>query len=175
MLGVKFIELLMMTVPALLVVVVALFYFNKAFYNEERKLDKELELQRMKKVLPTQVQAYERLLIFLERIKMENLIKKSHAGTTAAAFREEIVTDINREFQHNIAQQLHMSKEVWFEIEKARLTTIGLINSLYKKLQPQTPSTDFAELLTKAHQKIDTHETQAAINLLKDEFRERFK
>lgn len=85
--------------------------------------------------LPLRFQAYERLVVFLERIKPENLISRnSEPGLTAGDCRFLMVKSIQAEYDHNVSQQIYVSTESWEAVSNAKEQLINLINSIAEKL-----------------------------------------
>jgi hypothetical protein len=172
----KFIELLVMTIPAVLVLISSLFYFSKGFHNEQKKLETELELKRTNKLLPTKIRAFERLILFLERIKIDNLIVRCNDPKhTSTGMRTILVNEIRKEFEHNISQQLFVSPKTWELVVQSKNSTINLINSLSLKLDTEITASKFSELLLKTNEKIENNIIEEAIKELKDDFKTRFK
>ncbi len=69
-------EILKYTLPALIVLITA-YSLLKSFLNSElKKVQLKLRMNNQKEVLPMRLQAYERLTLFLERIKPHNLIPR---------------------------------------------------------------------------------------------------
>lgn len=88
--------------------------------------------------LPLTLQAYERLVLFLERIKPEILIGRvSQSGLTAREMRSVLSRTIQAEFEHNLSQQIYVSISSWDAVCNAKEQLISLINSLADQLPPE--------------------------------------
>ena len=103
------IEMLKYIVP--LVVVFAFIYFILNNYLEEnfklRSLD--LKLQNQEAITPIRMQAYERVVVYLERISPSALIMRIHkTGMSSRLLHAEMIKSIRSEYDHNIAQQIYM-------------------------------------------------------------------
>jgi hypothetical protein len=63
----------------------------------------ELEKAGLKYTLPLRLQAYERTVLFLERINPESMLIRLHvSGMSALDMQGLIISDIRAEYQHNI-------------------------------------------------------------------------
>jgi hypothetical protein len=85
--------------------------------------------------LPLCLQAYERLVLFLERIKPEILINRvSKPGLSAREMRKMLTGTIQLEFEHNLSQQVYVSTASWEAVCNAKEQLISLINSITDQL-----------------------------------------
>ena len=172
----RFIELLIMTVPALLIMITSILYIGKMFYNEERRMDLELALRNNKQLLPSRIRGYERLLVFLERIRIENLISRCiKDNLTVGEFRIIMVQDVSREFDHNISQQLFVTIKSWNIIRNAKMNLISSINLMSQKFDSDASALVFSQFLLDAFENIDESLVDIAIRTLKDEFQTNFR
>ena len=100
--------------PAIIVGIVSYFMFKELLFrqNEQQKLQ---ALQSKKKEsLPIQLQAYERLLLFSERVDPNNLINRvKSTSKDPNGYAILLIETIKQEFEHNLVQQLYVSEESW--------------------------------------------------------------
>lgn len=116
-----------------------------AFYLIKPYLDKSesLQLMELKKTisnqtLPLRLQAYERIVLFVERVNPANmLIRLNEPGLSAAELHSIIVTDIRNEFQHNITQQIYVSARAWAVVTRVKDDTLSVVTNAVKAL-PET-------------------------------------
>ncbi len=79
--------------------------------------------------LPLRLQAYERLILYLERISPDSLVMRmSRSNLSVAQFQNELVTSVRTEFEHNLAQQTYISSQSWEKVKSARNSIIKLIS-----------------------------------------------
>ena len=84
------------------------------------------EIQR--DALPIRLQAYERMTLFLERINPSKLlVRVSPASKDKDAYEVLLISNIEDEFDHNLAQQIYLTDECWSIIRAAKNATIQLI------------------------------------------------
>ena len=83
-----------------------------------------------KEMLPLRLQAYERLILFVERIDPANLVVRVHEqGLTAADFEQRLIHEIRAEYQHNVTQQLYVNEAAWAVAKQLKDNTVALIRN----------------------------------------------
>ncbi|MBR5254890.1 MAG: hypothetical protein IKV46_07645 [Bacteroidales bacterium] len=121
--------------------------------NEQKKtileIQKIQESEVRKVVTPIQLQAYERLVLFLERMTPNNLVLRCYqAGMTTQLLKDVMIQNIRDEFEHNLSQQLYISEQAWVYIKNAKEDMINTINSIQpKSSEEQLTPTAFAGIL----------------------------
>ena len=69
-------DILKITIPALLVLLAAVILMRGMIRNDQEKRKHELILQNNRTVVPIKLQAYERVVLFLERISLESMLMR---------------------------------------------------------------------------------------------------
>jgi hypothetical protein len=143
--------------------------------NEAAKTQMQIRLDMQKIAIPVRMQAYERLILLLERIEPAGLLVRTNMpGMNASQLQSALVQSVRSEFEHNLSQQLYVSTKAWEMVRNAREETIKRINTSAMKLMPDATSSDLASLILIN----DIDETQSAVkgalDLLKDEARSNF-
>jgi hypothetical protein len=163
-------DILLVTIPALLVLITAYFAIRQSFKNEQDKRRNELALANSKTITPIRLQAYERLTLFLERISVESLIMRtSKAGLDTKTLQAALLATIRAEFDHNLSQQIYVSPQLWEILKNAKTNTIKLINTSAEKLPPKASGSDFSKYLLESVMEMDKEPTKVAIDYLKSE------
>ncbi|MBC7758199.1 MAG: hypothetical protein H7069_05045, partial [Phormidesmis sp. FL-bin-119] len=98
-----------------LIVFFVAWVFVKAYLDQRFNFRMiELKKESLKLTLPLRLQAYERTILFLERISPPNMLIRLHVpGMSAREMQQVIIADIRAEYQHNISQQLYVSATTW--------------------------------------------------------------
>ncbi|WP_194850069.1 DUF7935 family protein [Nonlabens antarcticus] len=124
-------QLLIAFIPALIVGITA-YLLIKTFLDNEEKRRMFLAGKSLKpKTLPMRMAAYERLALFLERMKPNSLLVRTKTGDlTKSEYEIMLVATIEQEFEHNVAQQIYFSEECWNVIRAAKNTTIQKIRQV---------------------------------------------
>ncbi len=94
-------------------------------------------------------QAYERMLLLLDRINPSQLVfRNAIEGLSALAYQHNLIKDLQAEYQHNVAQFLYLSPGAVQMMRKVQADTIQLIQSKTLQLGEMASAKDLAtELL----------------------------
>lgn len=131
----------------LLMIIVIFYVFNRKSIsreNELRKLLKERLAQdqqelknlpinnqntmEVRKATPQVIQAYERLIILMERIDLQKLVNRVQPiSTLKQDYANFLIQNIDQEYEFNISQQLYVTEEAWALIATAKQTIIQQI------------------------------------------------
>jgi hypothetical protein len=169
------VELLKFTIPALVVLATAYFLLKMFLDKEAEKIQMQMRLDTQKITLPVRMQAYERLVLFLERIEPAGLIVRTNmVGMTALQFQTALIQAIRSEFDHNLSQQLYISTKAWEMVRNAREETIKRVNTAAMKLTTEATSTDLASLILITDIETAQSVIKTAIDFLKSEARMNF-
>jgi hypothetical protein len=121
-------------------------FFKKYFEEQSKKTKSHLS----EKILPVRLQAYERLILFTERIQPSSLVVRLPANEKSAAeYRLELLLNIQQEFEHNITQQLYVSDQLWQLINLSKNQTIELISIAFEKSVKKNDPREFIQHLLK--------------------------
>ncbi|WP_245949189.1 DUF7935 family protein [Lutibacter citreus] len=127
----KIIELFSYTIPAIITGIVAYLFFLNHTKSEERKMQLSLLKDNQQQALPIKLQAYERMSLFLERMSPNNLIiRVTSINNDKQAYALSLINTIEQEFEHNLSQQIYISKKCWSVIITSKNTTISIIKNL---------------------------------------------
>jgi hypothetical protein len=117
-------------------------------------------------------QAYERLVLYLERINPGNLALRMHRpGISAKMLEGEMVKSIRDEFEHNLSQQIYVSDDIWKLIKQAKEETIKLISLASSRCDEKASGTDLSRILLEITESIEEFPHDVAIRYLKKELR----
>ena len=164
------IDLLKISLPAL-IVAGAMYYLVKKYFERDYKIRLlELRKKNSETVLPIRLQAYERIVLLLERITPSNmLLRVGAAGQTAAEYHRLLLAEIRNEFNHNMSQQVYMTEQAWQQVKHAREEVVNLINRTYKELPEDARGTDLAKKVLENILASETDPTARAISYVKQE------
>jgi hypothetical protein len=166
-------EILKITIPSLIVFLTAYYVLKTVLQkeNENRKL--QVVLQNQKVITPLRLQAYERIILFLERISPNSvIIRLQTPNMTIGQLHKEMLITIRSEFEHNLSQQLYLSVEAWEEIRNAKEKTIKLLNTSMEGLDPNDNAIKFSQRIFEMLIEIEKSPTQEAIVFLKQEIKQ---
>jgi len=130
----KIIELLFYTLPAIIVAGISYNIIKTFFKNEEKKRFFDIQKDIKRDVLPIKLQAYERMVLFLERINLNKLLFRITPNSDDKNDYENLlIAHIETEFEHNLTQQLYLSEECWNAIATAKNALIQNIRKVNMK------------------------------------------
>lgn len=168
-------ELLKYTIP--LLVVFGFIYFILNNYLEEnfklRSLD--LKLTNQEAITPIRLQAYERVVVYLERITPSNMIMRVHkTGMSSRLLHTELLKSIRSEFEHNVAQQIYMSNAAWELVKSAKEEMIKVVNAAAHKVGENSDGLELCKVLLEITMNVEKLPTQIALEYVKKEIRQSF-
>jgi len=134
-------EILKYTIPAL-VVLLGSYLIVKRFLVSELKRKQIALLQETQNItIPLRLQAYERLAMLVERMHPRQLVPRVvEAGMTVSDLQQALLFNIKTEFEHNLSQQIYVSKEVWSTVKTVKEQELNMIGHIAKLLQPDAPA-----------------------------------
>lgn len=163
-------DILKITIPSLLVLITAWVILRNMIKNDQDKRKQEIILQSSRTVVPIRLQAYERIVLFLERISLESLLVRTNSpGMSAAELHSALLNNIRSEFEHNLSQQIYMSQQGWEVVKNARSSTVKMINSEFEKTPRTSSGLDFSRHLLEKVMELDKEPTRTAIEYIKNE------
>lgn len=163
-------DILMVTIPALIVFFTAWMILRNMIRNDQEKRRQEMVLQNTKTVTPVKLHAYERIILFLERISLESLlVRVSTPDMAATQLHSALLTTIRSEFEHNLSQQIYMTQQAWEVVRNARSNSIKIINTEFEKLPAGSSGMDLSKRLLEKVMEMEKEPTRAAIEFVKAE------
>jgi hypothetical protein len=166
-------EILKFLLPSLVlfftVRLVVIAYMN----NEEKKREERKTAGNSQVTLPLRLQAYERLILLLERITPAQVINRAlQPGMTTYHFQLMMVQNIREEFEHNVAQQIYISQSGWTMLKSAKEEIIHLINTAAS--ETDAGAAELAKIILESWSQMEQNPVQVAIDQLKAEVRQIF-
>ena len=161
-------ELLALSLPTIIMGIVAYYFINLYLKSVKQQQQFQALQQRKKEGLPIKLQAYERMMLFCERINpIKLLLRIQPIDTSTEGYLQLVLQNIEQEFEHNAVQQLYISENSWNIIITAKTAVINQLNQTAKK------SSDAADLRKQLLQQYESKEppTEAAISFIKNEVR----
>lgn len=129
------------------------------------------EKERQKITLPIQLQAYERLILFLERINPNSSLHRvRQAGMSSNDLQLALIRNVRQEYEHNMAQQLYVSPESWQLVKTVKEEMIKFYNLLGSQMPEGATELDFSRAIFDYLMNSDKDlPTDTAINFLKQD------
>lgn len=170
-----FAEILKYILPSLVVAGLAYLLIRQFLEKDAKFHQHQLKLDMQKTILPVRLQAYERLILLLERITPANLIiRVSQPGMTAAQLQTTLTQVLREEFDHNLSQQVYVSAKAWEDVKSAREELIRMINTAASAIPADATGADLATQIFTLSLQPGKQPLQFAIDQLKQEFNANF-
>ncbi|MBM7420095.1 MULTISPECIES: hypothetical protein [Chryseobacterium] len=119
---------------ALVIAIPFLVLLRQFVYSYINLKNQEIKLLSVKSNSENKTHSYERMTLFLERIKPANLILKFDKELAAHEFVFLTEKTINEEFEYNASQQLYLTKNSWQNIVDSKNAIIDLLHKTYESL-----------------------------------------
>ncbi|MGB0879830.1 MAG: hypothetical protein ACPGTO_04625 [Polaribacter sp.] len=164
----KILESIASILPALVTGGVVYYIFNGFIkqLNSEEKLG--LFIQKQKNSLAIKLQAYERMLLFCERINpVKMLVRIKPISVNTEDYVQLLTANIEQEFEHNLVQQIYISNDTWTSIIAAKT---AVINKLKQVAESSNSANDLRENVLIDYSKT-LPPTETAIAFIKSEVR----
>jgi hypothetical protein len=168
-------DILKYTVAGISIVYIA-FYLFKPYLDKSNNLQ-FLDLKKAinGQTLPLRLQAYERLVLFTDRINPSNLlIRLNGNGYTAAELHSLIVADIRNEYQHNVTQQIYVSDRAWMVTKRVKEDTLSLVNNAVKALPETATGLDLGKFILNHLSRLEENPYDIATNLIRKDLEDLF-
>ncbi|NNE28805.1 MAG: hypothetical protein HKN16_04190 [Saprospiraceae bacterium] len=148
------IEIIKVTVPALIVFLTVYYLFRQYLTQQLQVKTLEFNHKQQATTVPIRLQAYERLSLFLERINIPGMILRvQQENMTAKELSLSLMIAVQKEYEHNITQQVYVSSQLWKIISLAKEDVLATIqrtsasvdNSASAKVLSKALLTDLAQ------------------------------
>jgi hypothetical protein len=94
---------------------------------------------------PLQLQAYERLILLVDRIALPNVISRTPtAGFSARDMQVVLTQTIRTEYEYNVTQQIYVSQEAWEAVRNLKDQNIMIINQISSFLPAEATGQDLS-------------------------------
>ena len=117
-------------------------------------------------VVPLKIQAYERLVLYLERIRYAVLVKRIFMpGMSRTDLQFALIQNVQDEFEHNLAQRLYISEASWFNVVIVKDEVLKNINNTFGE-NPDADAPTMAQIIAS----MDNSLIDKAVIAIKKEF-----
>jgi hypothetical protein len=165
------IYIVFLVVFASVAVFLAAYTTMKVFVKtEQERLHEEYRRNTSSLILPARLQAYERMVLFLERISPDSLVLRAHKGDMSAhQLHVEILKMIKTEYEHNLSQQIYISPSAWTLIKNAKEEILKAINIASTKISDNASGLELGRVIIEVSSQVNILPNQIALEYLKKE------
>ncbi|WP_431136774.1 hypothetical protein [Psychroserpens mesophilus] len=163
--------LLLYCIPALITGGIAFLFFREHVENENNRRNFLIQKDLQKNTLPMRLQAYERMSLFLERIKPSKiLLRVKPTSSNKEDYESLLIANIEQEFDHNLAQQIYVTDKCWSITTTAKNATIQMIRKA--TLSDKVDSADKLREVILSDMMDKRSPSDAALSFIKEEVSE---
>jgi hypothetical protein len=156
------------TIPSIMLFGIA-YYFIQGWLKSQREIQNFKSLRALsKQTLPLKLQAYERLALFLERIKIDQIILRMRSHNMPAYDMSNLILiTIQQEYEHNLSQQVYVSEQLWQIIHTAKEQNVHFVMEVQSRLPRDASGDDFLDMLDKAAEERQMEPLQTALKAIR--------
>ncbi|MBV8326594.1 hypothetical protein [Chryseobacterium sp.] len=130
--------------------------------------NQEIKLLSVKSNSENKTHSYERMTLFLERMKPSNLIQKFDKELAVHEFIFLTEKTINDEFEYNSSQQLYLSKNSWKNTVDSKNAIIELLHKTYEGLNGNANLDEFKTIFIMNYMEDNDYIAQTIEDLRKE-------
>jgi hypothetical protein len=161
-------------VPSVVVAAIAFLLIDRFLKAESKRHILEIKKESVKVTIPVRLQAFERVILLLERIDAIQVIKRSIApDMTSGQLKLKAIAEIRDEFNHNITQQIYLSAASWERVVKAKEDAIKLISVTGTQIPDHVNAIEFSRKVLGVNEELEVNNAEA-IDFIKREIRKLF-
>lgn len=165
-----FLEILKISIPALVVLAASYYTLDRYLRQETENRKNEQNKENQKITVPLKLQAYERIILFLERISPESmLLRIQQPKMNVAQMQKALLLTIRAEYEHNLSQQIYVSNDAWELVKATKENLIKLVNLASGNLRPDDSAMELSKRLVDVFASLEQSPIQASINKIKIE------
>ncbi len=165
-------EIIKFTLPAAIMLVAVYLVIQRFFQQEALRLESDRRQTMRREIFPVRLQAYERIVLLLERMSPNQLILRvNRQGINLSQFQSLLIQSVRDEFDHNLSQQVYISSGAWNLTKSAKEEIIRLINTAAAGLEKESPAAGLATKLLELYTGLDEDPVARAIEYIKQEAR----
>ncbi len=162
-------DILKYVLPALVVLIATSVIVNKFLISENKRKQMAIFQDAQDITLRLRLQAYERMVLFIERISPRYLIPRVYdPSMTVRDLQVTMTLSIRTEFEHNMSQQIYVSKNVWETVKNVKEQELNMINRVSQSLNPEAHASELhariLEIISKTDAELPTDVALQIIN-----------
>ncbi|MBR9831573.1 DUF7935 family protein [Acidiluteibacter ferrifornacis] len=163
-------QALLFILPIIIVFIGIYFMMKKLIDSFQKKWLLDFRKESQKTVTPIKFQAYERIVLFLERISLENLVMRIYVGgMSRSKLHQELLKAIRTEYEHNLSQQVYVSTSAWRMVRTVKEENLKIVNTAASSLPEDASGMELSQLILKLMAGMKQSPSRTAIDYLKQE------
>jgi len=166
-------EVVKYTIPALVVMATSYMIVKKFLVSQIQRKQIALFKDTQDITMRLRLHAYERIVLFLERISPRQLVARVFdPSMTAYELQVSITITIRTEFEHNLSQQIYVTRNAWETVKGVKEQEINMYNQIAKSMDPNATAKDYhARIMGFILKSEEDLPTDVALKIINDEVR----
>lgn len=161
-------QVLAFSVPSAIIGAIVYMILNKMMKAESARRTFELQKLASQSITPAKLRAYERMVIFLERIAPQSILTRTDLNKmNALQLQKSLLQQIKQEWEHNISQQLYIRNDTWTMISNAKESMIQLTNTCAAEVTLDSTALEYAKHIIDTYGNAAKKPTDIALSMLK--------
>lgn len=142
-------ELVKYILPSIVLLLAVYFTLSLTLKSFAKREYIPVRVESLKTTMPLRLAAYERAIIFLERMSPQSLIPRivTPERISFLKFQSILLNELRTEYEHIISQQIYLSEEAWTFLKNAKEETIALINQSASNLKQDATDLDLSKTI----------------------------
>lgn len=141
-------EIILLMIPVLILFAAIYLLFRQFFLNQYKLQVTLAASTRGETSTRLKMQAYERLMLFCERIAVKSLLLRLQSThMTAMDLQAALVLAVQQEFEYNLSQQLYVSDKLWMIIDLAKNQVIEIVVHVGSNVSQDASAEDLSQQL----------------------------
>ena len=164
-------EVVKYTIPAIVVMATSHMIVKKFLVSQIQRKQIALFKDSQDITLRLRLHAYERMVLFLERISPRQLVARVYdPSMTVYELQVSITMTIRTEFEHNLSQQIYVSRNAWETVKGVKEQEINMYNQIARSLAPDATAKEFhARIMGFILKSEEDLPTDVALKIINDE------
>ena len=168
-------DILKYTLAGVGTVSVAMYLIKPYIDRSERIQLLELKKASSNQTLPLRLQAYERVVLFIERVNPANMLIRLNATSySAAELHSLVVAEIRNEYQHKVTQQIYVSAKAWSVVRRVKDDTMSIVTNAVKGLPEDASGLDLSRTVLKHLGTLEENPYDIATTLIRQDLENLF-
>jgi hypothetical protein len=166
----EILEVVKYCIPAFVVFITVYFLFDSYLKNQIKLKSLDLQAQSKDSIVVAKMQAYERLMLYCERINPYQMkLRLELPEMTGKQLAASMIIATMQEFEHNVSQQLYVSSTLWKILLTVKDQTLDIITQASNGLSAASSADDLMKNIDQAIFKIGSLPTENGKQAIKRE------
>ena len=171
----EFLEILKYILPSIVVLICSYLTIRQFNDREDVRLHAQLSASTVKTTTPIRLAAYERIVLFLERITPESIMRRVlQPNMTSKELLTALIITVRTEFEHNLSQQIYISSDAWVSVKQAKESMIQLYTAAAQRFENNAKASELAQTIIEMYASVEESPVTIAIEKIKQEISETF-